>query len=103
MFRCAWDEHLAGLVVLVDHSRIGARQLCGPCSDRAQHSLEIQRGTDRLTDLAEGPKLANRPRQLLGPGLELTEQPSVLDGDDPLVGKGRYQLDLLLGERSDFV
>src|SRR5262245_51065666 len=103
MFCRAWHENLAGLVVLVDHARIGTRQLCGPGSDRAQHSLKIQRRTDRLSDLAEGAKLANRPRQLLGPGLELTEQPRVLDGDDPLIGEGRYQLDLLLGERSDFV
>ena len=30
---------------------------------------------------------------------QLVEQPRVLDGDDGLAGKVRYQLDLLVGER----
>ena len=31
----------------------------------------------------------------------LVEQPRVLDGDHRLVGEGRHQLDLLVGERAD--
>ena len=34
--------------------------------------------------------------------LELFEQPHVLDGDHCLVGKGFEQLDLFVGERTDF-
>ena len=32
---------------------------------------------------------------------QFVEQPGVLDGDDSLVGKGRHQFDLLVGERRD--
>ena len=34
---------------------------------------------------------------------QLVEQPRVLDGDDGLIGEGADQLDLLVGERADFV
>ena len=95
----AWHEHLALLVVFVDDARVGARELRGPGHDRAQHGPEIQGGTDRLTDLAERPKLAHRASEILGPGFEFLEQPHVLDGDHRLVGERGHQLDLLGGER----
>src|SRR5215831_16698096 len=94
-------EDLALLVVLVDHASVGARQLCGSGHDRAQHGLEIQGGTDRLTDLAERPKLADRARQGLGLGFEFLEESYVFNRDDRLVGESRYQIDLLVGEGAD--
>ena len=81
-------EDLALLIVLVDHPGIGARELRGPGHDRAQHGPEIECGADRLTDLAERGQLPDRPRQLSGAGLQLLEQPDILDGDDRLVGEG---------------
>ena len=96
----AWHEDLALLVVLVDHARVGARELRGPGHDRAQHGPEIQGGTDRLTDLAERPKLAHRARQLLGPRFELLEQPHILDRDHRLVGEGLEQLDLAVRKQA---
>ena len=38
-------------------------------------------------------------RQLARAGLYVFEQAYVLDGDDRLVGKGRYEFNLLGGER----
>ena len=51
----ARHEDLALLVVLVDHARVGARQLRRPCDDCGEHGLEIQRRTDGLADLAQRP------------------------------------------------
>ena len=38
--------------------------------------------------------------QLARPGLQLLKQAHVLDGNDRLVGEGRHEPDLLVGERS---
>src|SRR5213593_4787841 len=92
--RFSRQEDLTLLVVLVDHPSIGARELRGPGHDRAQHGLEIQGGTDRLTDLAERPKLVDRARQVVGPGLKLLEEAHVLNGNDRLVGEDLEHLDL---------
>ena len=43
--------------------------------------------------------LLQRFGELIGALLQLVEQPRVLDRDHRLVGKGRDQVDLLLGER----
>src|SRR5262245_57034838 len=96
----AWHEKLALLIVLVDDARVGARELRRPGHDRAQHGPEVQGGTDRLTDLAERPKLGYRPCQILGPGFEFLEQSHVLDGDHGLVGEGLEEIDVLLNELS---
>src|SRR5262249_1814209 len=53
---------------------------------------------DRLTDLAECPKLLDRLGKLASPCLHLVEQAHILDGDDCLVGEGLEQCDLRLGE-----
>src|SRR4030095_1508144 len=44
-----------------------------------------------------------RSMKLPGPRLHFLEEAHVLNRDGGLVGKGRYQLDLLVGEGSDFV
>src|SRR5262249_41346502 len=95
---CSRLEELTTLVVLVDHAGIGARQLRGSRDDRAEHGLKIQRRTDRLTDLAEGPKLTHRARQVLSASFELLEQPYVLGCEDRLISEGLEWLDLLVGE-----
>jgi hypothetical protein len=102
MLSGARHEDLAVLVVLVDHAGIGARELRGAGHDRAQDGGEIQRGIDRLTDLAQRAKLAHRSRQFTRAGFELLEQAHVLDGDDGLVGKGFQQLDLGLRKATGF-
>ena len=45
-----------------------------------------------------GPQVLQRLRQFAGAGLDAFEQPHVLDRDRRLVGEGRDQLDLLVGE-----
>src|SRR4029077_777185 len=81
MFGGAGNEDLTLLVVFIDDARIGSRQLRGPGHDLAQHSPEIQGGTDRLTDLAERPKLAHGARQVVRASFEFLEEPDVFDLD----------------------
>ena len=50
-----------------------------------------------------GPQVLQRLRQFAGAGLHALEQPHVLDRDRRLVGEGRDQLDLLVGERPHLV
>jgi hypothetical protein len=58
-----------------------------------QHSLQIKgRAADDLEHVGGGGLLLQRLPQL-------TEQPTIFDRDDSLVGKAREQVDLLLGER----
>ena len=64
-------EALGGLVELVDDPAVAARELDGPADDRLEHGLEVERGTDRLADLAERPELADRSRQIPRPRLQL--------------------------------
>src|SRR5262249_13915904 len=99
MLHRAWHEDLALLVILVNDSGIRARELRGPSHDGAQDGAEIQGGRDRLTDLAERPKLTHRASQGLGLCFEFLEQSDVFDGDDGLIGEGLEELDLLVRKR----
>ena len=75
----------------------------GTPDDRIEHRLDIRlRAADDAQDLAGGRLLVQGRGELTIARLELFEQSHVLDGDDGLVGEGRYQLDLLLGESTDF-
>src|SRR5262249_1312367 len=67
-----------------------------------EHSLEVEGGTHRLTDLTQRYQLTNRLRQLAGTRLQFLEQPDVLNGDHCLVGKSLEKGYLLIGEGSDF-
>ena len=59
--------------------------------------LEIgRRARDHPQDLGRRRLLVQRLGQLAVPGLELLEQPDVLDRDDRLVGEGLQQRDLLV-------
>jgi hypothetical protein len=49
--------------------------------------------------LAERAQLADRLRKLVGTGVQLVEQPHVLDGDDRLIGEGSQQPNVLSGKR----
>ena len=48
-------------------------------------------------------ELLDRAGELVRAGLQLGEQPRVLDGDGRLVGEGLHQRDLAVGERPDLV
>ena len=47
--------------------------------------------------------LLQRLGEIVGALAQLVEQPRVLDGDDGLRGEVLHQLDLLVGERPDFL
>src|SRR5262249_39579279 len=66
--------------------------------DGGQHSLEIERGVNRLAHFTKRPQFFDRPRQLARARLYLVKQPRVLDRNHRLVSEGGYQFDLLLGE-----
>ena len=95
-------EALRGLVELVDDPTIASGQLDRAADDGREHGLEVERGADRLADLAERPELLDRPGELGRAGLQRREQPRVLDGDGCLVGEGLHQSDLTVGERANF-
>src|SRR5262249_40425352 len=82
---------------------VACRQLDGPRDNRLKHGFEIKGRAKSAAHLPECGQLPNRPRQLVSPGLELTEQPCILDGDCRLVGEGFHEGDLTLAEGPNFV
>ena len=48
---------LRSLVVAVDGTAVGARQLIGASGDRGEHGLQMQGRAERMADLAEGRQL----------------------------------------------
>ena len=67
-----------------------------------EDGLEVEcRAADDLQHLGGRGLLLQRLGHLAIAGLQLLEQPHVLDGDDGLVGEGLEQLDLPVGERTD--
>ena len=70
--------------------------------DRVEDRLDVGgRAGDDPQDLAGGRLLLEGLGQVAVLRLQLREQADVLDGDDGLVGEGRHQVDLLLGEGPD--
>src|SRR6266567_4063541 len=70
---------------------------------RIEHRLQVERrAADDLEDLGGRGLLLQRFTQLAAAGLHLVEQANILDRDHRLVGEGRDQLDLLIGERGDY-
>ena len=66
-----------------------------------QHRLQIERrAADDLEYVGGRCLLLKRLREIARLGLNLVEQPRILDGDDGLVGEGLEQLDVMLGEGS---
>src|SRR5262245_5884657 len=72
-------------------------ETCGRLRQRIKHGFEIEgRAADDLEHVGSGGLLLQRFAQLV-------EQARIFDGDDCLIGKIRYQLDLLVSERPDFL
>ena len=82
-------ELAAGLVEHVDHAGLGAGKLRRLGDNGVEHGLQVERGVDRLGDLAERAQFLDRLRELARARLHLVEQPHVLDRDHRLVGEGR--------------
>jgi hypothetical protein len=79
-----------------------ARQSLAASDDRIEHRLRVCLGlSDRAQDLTRRSLLVERRRQLAIAGLQLIEQPHVLDGDHGLMGERLEQSDLPVGEEPD--
>jgi hypothetical protein len=88
-----------GAVVHVDGPGLSLTQSSGALRDRVEHGLDIgRRAADDTQDLARRRLLLKRLRQVAITGLQLLEQPHILDGDDGLVGEGLEQGDLAVRE-----
>src|SRR4030095_8844423 len=92
------DELLGALIVLEHYPSIERRELDSPRDDGGQHRLEIERGADRLTNLPERLKLADRATEFPRSHLQLGQQAGVLDGNHGLVCEGLEERDLVGGE-----
>ena len=76
--------------------RSGRHRRAAFSRDRVEHRLDVgRRARDHPQDFAGRRLLLQRLGQLAVPGLELREQPHVLDGDDRLVGERLRECDLL--------
>ena len=71
-------------------------------SDRVEHRLQRRRSSALMTSSTSAVAVCCSSDSVRSSvrWLQLVEQPRVLDGDDGLVGEGRHQLDLLVGERA---
>src|SRR5262249_25878791 len=92
-------EFLADLVENIDGAGLGAGKLGRLGYDGSQDGLQVDGRIDRLGDLAKRAQFFNRLREFARARLHLVEQAHVLNRDHRLVGEGRHQLDLLVGER----
>ena len=69
---------------------------------RLQHRLQVEgRLADDLEHVAGRGLVFERLLKIVGALAQLAEQPRILDRNHRLVGEGRNQLDLLLGESLD--
>ena len=91
-------ELFCSLIVLVNDTTIGSRELDSMAHNGTEHSLQVEGRADRLTDLTQRFQFADRFRKLLRPRFEFLEEPYILDGDHGLVGEGLQQLDVLFAE-----
>jgi hypothetical protein len=96
------DEVDQGAVEPVDTAEPAVAEPHGTLRDRVEHRLGIGRGARDHPQNLGGRCL---PLQRLGEvgvlGLQLGEEPGVLDGDGRLVGEGLHEGDLALGEGPD--
>ena len=80
------------------------RDSCTALADNGgEHSFEIERRVHRLATLAERAQLLDRAAKFIGALAQFVKQPRILDGDNGLGGEGRDQLDLLVGEGTNFL
>jgi hypothetical protein len=69
-----------------------------------EHRLQLaRRARDDAQHLRGGGLLLQRLAQIIGTLPQLVEQSRILDGDDRLAGEVRDQINLLVGEWSDFL
>ena len=81
---------------------IGGAQSLRAFSDDVEDGLHVGRRTgDDLQDVAGRGLLLQGLGEVGVLGLQLVEQPRILDGDDGLVGEGGDEVDLLVRERAD--
>ncbi len=77
-------------------------QASGTLRDRVEHRLDVgRRARDDAQDLGGRRLLLQGLGEVGVPGLELAEQPRVLDGDGRLIREGGDEIDLLVGERAN--
>jgi GAF domain len=89
------------LSIKANHQPVdGLTQLCGALRDGLECRADVGgRPGDDAQYLTGGGLLLERFRQVAVAGLELLEQPHVLDSDDGLIGEGLQQRDLLVDHR----
>src|SRR3990172_461176 len=90
---------LFDFVVLVNNSTIGPRELDCVADDGAKDRLEVESGTNCLTNLPQRFQFPDRLRQLARARLALLEKAHVLNRDHSLVGEGFEKGNLLFRER----
>ena len=78
--------------------RVAFSSIASNTGSSSPGELEMTRSTSEVAVCCSSASLSSRVRCL-----HLLEQPHVLDRDHRLVGKGLNQLDLLVGERRDFL
>jgi hypothetical protein len=97
----ARHEILARVLDRVDGARISFCEPDRRLNDGVQHCLQLKRGAQHLTDLAQRPRLFHGTRELLRARLELLKHMCVVDRDDRLIGECRQQA-LHIGEIARF-
>ena len=77
---------------------------CGALDDGVEHRLHVsRRAADDAEHLGGRRLMLQRLAQFRVALLDFFEQPHVLDGDHRLIGEGFKQIDLPVGERTDFL
>jgi hypothetical protein len=83
-------------------NRTALAKTAGVFHDHLEDRADVRRrARDHPQDLAGGGLLLEGLGELTVLGLQLVEQPGVLDGDGRLVREGLHQGDLAVGERPD--
>ena len=93
-------EGLCGLAKFIDDPAMARGELGRANEDSREDRLEIESGTDRLTDLAERLKLRYRSGELRCARPKFLEEPDVFDRNYGLVGEGLEQCNLFCGEEA---
>ena len=98
-------KQMQGLAIpAVDISKLGVANACRILQHGCEHRLEIAgRAADDLEHLRRRRLLLQRFGEVGGALAQLVQQPRILNGDDGLGGKVRDQLDLLVGEGTNFL